>query len=149
MKTYTKTHTVKKALEAHKKKLKQRGANVTQSGMTLKYDWGGKSEREMILHEVAEAIRKVKGINQVQYFIEEPNRYGDNVGEIIWRWPGKDKYNYRGGGVKIRFDDNMAHLIPLTDGGQGLYSMKSISKSSILQIIRQHYKPWAKAGFKI
>ena len=45
MKTYTKTHTAKKALASHASKLRKRGANLVIKGKTLKYSFTGKQSK--------------------------------------------------------------------------------------------------------
>ncbi|MFZ4799885.1 MAG: hypothetical protein ACOYMA_20510 [Bacteroidia bacterium] len=45
MKTYSKTHTAKKALAAHASKLRKRGASIILKGKTIKYSFTGKQSK--------------------------------------------------------------------------------------------------------
>jgi hypothetical protein len=86
-----------------------------------------------IFHQnLIQEIAKLSGVSQVNELFESPNKYGNIVGNISFRYNVIDKYNYNIGRITIDYTHN-SYFIP----DLGYKEINSVQES--IQALKQHY----------
>lgn len=90
---------------------------------------------EQIHNQLIEALKKIKGIDDVNYLFENPNKYGDVMSYFYFKHHIEDKWNFSRG--EFSFDYKLKQLfIP----NKGYQILDNVDVTNIVKIVKEHYK---------
>jgi len=89
-------------------------------------------ENSIFHQNLINEIIKLSGVSQVKQLFESPNKYGDTVSHISFKFDTKDNYNYSVGRITTNFTSKTTFIPDL-----GYKEINSVQES--IQALKQHY----------